>query len=229
MIKYIKNAMFITIILFYGCSNNKTFILKNNPYNLYKKIQISSKQHKYKHGIKLVKILKHYYPYNIYTQKAELNSIYFYYKLKKPKIAINIIKKLIKNKKIDNNIDYIWYMYGLNLKLLHDTYFNIFSRKYAFNRDITNIKMSYKYFNKIVNTYPNSKYSKQVKKNLINLKKNLSKYELNILKYYMERKAYIAAVNRAKKIINHYPNTESYLYAKNVIKIIKNEINLKIK
>ncbi len=42
---------------------------------------------------------------------------------------------------------------------------------------------------------------------MIYLRNRLAQYELHVARYYMERKAYLAAANRAKYVIEHYPKS----------------------
>ena len=42
---------------------------------------------------------------------------------------------------------------------------------------------------------------------MVFLKSRLARYEISIADWYLERDAYIAAINRAKVVLNTYPNT----------------------
>ena len=39
------------------------------------------------------------------------------------------------------------------------------------------------------------------------LRDGLAKYEIHVINYYLKRKAYVAVVNRATYVIQHYQNT----------------------
>ncbi|MCU7856476.1 MAG: outer membrane protein assembly factor BamD, partial [Candidatus Thiodiazotropha sp. (ex Lucinoma borealis)] len=57
--------------------------------------------------------------------------------------------------------------------------------------------------------YPNSKYSADAHQRMLYLRNNLAKYQIHIAKYYMRRGAYLAAANRANRVVTHFQRTDA--------------------
>ena len=61
----------------------------------------------------------------------------------------------------------------------------------------------------LINKFPNSEYSEEASKKLIVLKNILARHEFYVALYYTKTGSHIAAINRSKYIIEHYPNSPS--------------------
>jgi len=61
----------------------------------------------------------------------------------------------------------------------------------------------------LIDKFPNSEYAKEAKNRLVTLRNSLARHELFVAIYYTKKTANIAAINRAKFIIEQYPNTPS--------------------
>ena len=55
--------------------------------------------------------------------------------------------------------------------------------------------------------FPKSKYTPDAIERMKFQRNTLAKHELNIANYYMKRGAFVAAVNRAKYVVENYPQT----------------------
>ena len=55
-------------------------------------------------------------------------------------------------------------------------------------------------FNEVVNKFPNSKYSQDSTDRMTYLMNKIAEYDLHVARYYMKRKAFVAALNRAKNV-----------------------------
>ena len=76
-------------------------------------------------------------------------------------------------------------------------------------RDVKSTLEAYSYFMDLIDTFPNSKYSEDASKKLSSLMNTLARHELYVAIYYTKIDSNIAAVNRAKYIIENYPNSSS--------------------
>jgi outer membrane protein assembly factor BamD len=76
-------------------------------------------------------------------------------------------------------------------------------------RDVQSVHDAYSYFSLLIDTFPNSKYSEEASKKLVVLKNILARHEFYIALYYTSNGSHIAAINRSKYIIEHYPNSPS--------------------
>ncbi|HEX5420659.1 MAG TPA: outer membrane protein assembly factor BamD, partial [Gammaproteobacteria bacterium] len=60
-------------------------------------------------------------------------------------------------------------------------------------------------FQELIRRFPKSQYVADAQKRMVFLRNRLAAYENHVASYYMARGAYVAAVNRAKYAIEHYP------------------------
>ena len=59
----------------------------------------------------------------------------------------------------------------------------------------------------VITAYPDSLYAADARARLIALKNRLSKYDLAVADYYLRRRAWLSAANRAKFVVENYPDT----------------------
>ena len=64
-------------------------------------------------------------------------------------------------------------------------------------------------FARLVERYPASKYSADAQQRMVYLKNRLASYENEVARFYLERDAYVAALNRAKMAIEVYHGADS--------------------
>ncbi len=137
------------------------------------------------------------YPQSEWAPQAALMAAYSYYL---QDYYIDAEAELIRFLKVypkSKNLDYANY-------LLAVTYFEqIVDEK----KDLQSIINAKKYFEIVISTYPNTNYAldSEFKLDLIN--DILASKEMYIGRYYLERKKWIAAINRFKKIIEEYDTT----------------------
>jgi outer membrane protein assembly factor BamD len=74
-------------------------------------------------------------------------------------------------------------------------------------RDQDTTKQSIAAMENIVNNYPKSEYAPDARQKLIEAKDLLAGKEMQIGRYYLERRDYLAAVNRFKTVVTDYQDT----------------------
>jgi outer membrane protein assembly factor BamD len=64
---------------------------------------------------------------------------------------------------------------------------------------------SFSTFQELIRRFPNSEYVPDARQRMVYLRNRLAEYENHVADYYIRRGAYVAAVNRAKYALEHYP------------------------
>jgi outer membrane protein assembly factor BamD len=64
---------------------------------------------------------------------------------------------------------------------------------------------SFSTFQELIRRFPDSRYVEDAGKRMVFLRNRLAGYENYVAQYYIDRGAYVAAVNRAKYALEHYP------------------------
>ena len=65
-------------------------------------------------------------------------------------------------------------------------------------------RASFQSFQQLIERYPNSEYVHDARERMVFLRNRLADYEVHVADYYLRRRAYVAAINRAKFCIENY-------------------------
>jgi len=161
----------------------------------------------------LNKAIKYYerliarFPFGPYTEQSDLELAYAQWKIGKPEDGYSTINRFIKTYPTQKHIDYAYYLRGI---INFDRDRGILD-KYA-NQDMTkrdqgNTLQSFEDFNELVTKFPNSRYTPDARQRMIYLRNMMASSELHVAMFYLRRTAYVAASNRAKAIVETYPQS----------------------
>ncbi|MGL5036259.1 MAG: outer membrane protein assembly factor BamD, partial [Aeromonas sp.] len=75
------------------------------------------------------------------------------------------------------------------------------------DKDPAYARQAFQDFKTLLQNYPNSLYATDARARMISIKNRLAKYDLSVAEYYVKRGALVAAANRAKMVIEGYPDT----------------------
>lgn len=147
------------------------------------------------------------FPFGAYTEQAQLNLAYAQFKDDKPEDAYSTINRFIKTYPTHRHVDYAYYLRGL---INFDRSGGFLERHVGLDmatRDQSNVRQSFDDFGALVNRYPQSRYAPDARQRMIHLRNMMARSDLGIALYYLKRGAYVAASNRAKDIIETYPQS----------------------
>jgi len=147
------------------------------------------------------------FPFGPYTEQAQLNLAYAQYKDDKPDEAYSTINRFIKTYPTHRHVDYAYYLRGL----INFNRSGGFLERYVgldmTQRDQMNVRQSFEDFGALLSRYPQSTYAADARQRMVYLRNQMAQADLNIALYYLKRGAYVAASNRAKTVIESYPQT----------------------
>ncbi len=161
----------------------------------------------YEAAINLYEQLESRYPYGTYAEQAQLEVAYAYYKFNEPESAILAAERFIKLHPNHPRVDYAYYLRGLASYDAEQSFFNRIFRQDPTERDPQAARRAFRYFSELAKKFPDSKYTHDAIERMYQLRDGLAKYELHVARYYIERRAFVAAANRAKYVVEHYPGT----------------------
>ncbi len=174
---------------------------------LYDKAQSNISASNYKQAVEKLENLDSRFPFGAYAEQAQLDLIYAYYRNRDSASAISQADRFIRQHPKHPFVDYAYYMKGLvNFSAEIGFFQEAFSAKLE-ERDAATARQSFRDFSELVKRFPASAYSPDARKRMIYLRNRLAQYEIHVAQYYMKRKAYLAAANRAKYVIEHYPKS----------------------
>ncbi|RME98288.1 MAG: outer membrane protein assembly factor BamD [Alphaproteobacteria bacterium] len=76
-------------------------------------------------------------------------------------------------------------------------------------REVTHAREAYADFGTLLALFPSSQYAPDARKRMLYLRDLLARSELHIADYYMRRRAYVAAANRARYVVETYSRSEA--------------------
>ena len=159
-------------------------------------------------GIEQLEVILAAYPGSKYAIQARLDIAYNLFKRKKYNRAILELNEFIERYPALPSTPYAYYLRGIIAEEKSSSILDDIITDSA-QRDIQSVREAYNYFSLLFNTFPNSKYSEEALKKLVVLKNVLARHEFYVALYYTNNGSHIAAINRSKYIIEHYPNSPS--------------------
>ena len=174
---------------------------------LYRQAQQSLENSNYSQAVDKLRALESRYPFGPFAEQAQLDLVYAYYKNMEPEAARASAERFIRLHPQHPNVDYAYYMRGLasntaDLGLI-ERYVPVDMSK----RDPGQARQSFNEFSELLQRFPDSPYASDARQRMIALRNRLSYYELHVANYYMKRKAYVAAINRGRYIVEHMQGT----------------------
>jgi outer membrane protein assembly factor BamD len=160
-------------------------------------------------AIEKLEQLESRYPFGRFSEQAQLELIFAYYKAGRPEQAKAAADRFIRLHPQHENIDYAYYLRGLTN---FDADTNITDRWLptdSSQRDPGGARDSFNDFSTLTSRYPNSQYAPDARMRMIFLRNQLAAYELHVARYYITRGAFIAAANRGRYVVENYQETPS--------------------
>lgn len=144
------------------------------------------------------------YPFSNEARQAQLDLIYVYYKGRQPEAAIDAAEEFERENPTHPRVDYCLYMKGL---IYFDEAPNILERMFKVDmtqRPPKDTLLAFSTFQELIRRYPDSRYIADATQRMVFLRNRLASYENHVARYYIDRGAYVAAVNRGKYALEHY-------------------------
>ncbi len=137
------------------------------------------------------------YPQSVWAPRSILMAAYAYYSQLYFDDSILELERFLDKYNNHPDTDYAYYL----LAICH--YNQIVDEK----KDLGEIIKARKYFNLLINNYPNTDFAEDASFKLELIEEILASKELYIAKYYLEREKWIPAMNRYKIIVEKYDTT----------------------
>jgi outer membrane protein assembly factor BamD len=196
----------LAMVALSGCGRKDNVVQDaGGPSAIYERGYSAMQASNYPGAIQYFKALESRYPFSPETRQAQLDLVYLYYRSQQPEQAIDAAEQFEKENPTHERIDYCLYMRG---RIYFDQAPNILEK--MFKVDLTerppkDSLRSFNVFQELIRRFPNSEYVPDARQRMTFLRNRLAAYENHVAAYYMKRGAYVAAINRAKYALEHYP------------------------
>jgi outer membrane protein assembly factor BamD len=209
MIRYLTlfvSSIFLTGCFIFGEPTEFDETIGQSPEWIYERAEGFSNQRDYRLTITFLEKLVKRYPDHKLIPSARLNLAYAYYKFGQKELSTSTVNQFITLYPSHPTMDYAYYLKGLNLYQERGM-MNKLTMQDISDRDVNDLKKAFEAFSDLVKKFPNSKYSQDSTDRMTYLMNKIAEYDLHVARYYMKRKAYVAALNRAKNVYTNYPES----------------------
>lgn len=203
---YLRLSLIACLLLLSACASvDSDAINKLSAKKLYLKAHSALNNNNFLMAIEHYEKLEIDHPYSAQTRQAQMDIIYAYYSADEPDTAIAAANRFIKLYPRHERVDYAYYLRArVNFSRTSSTIDRMLNRDPSL-RDPQTAHDSFRDFSELVERFPLSPYSIDARQRMIHLRNYLARHELHVAHYYLELKAYVAAANRSKYIIENYP------------------------
>ncbi|MBI3775710.1 MAG: outer membrane protein assembly factor BamD [Gammaproteobacteria bacterium] len=205
-------AFSLGCILIAGCSStpeekDKDETTEWTAEHFYKEARSALDGGDYETAIKYFEKLETRFPFGRYAQQSQLETAYAYYKSREVDSSVAASDRFIKLHPTHPNVDYAYYLKGLATFQEGPSTAEKMGGKNPTHMDPGLAKRSYDFFGELLKKFPDSKYSPDARQRMVFLRNLLAQHEFDSAQYYLRHGVYVAAANRAKFVVEHYPRT----------------------
>jgi len=175
---------------------------------IYSRAQTSMRNGNWDNAEQHYKRLIAQYPYGAYTEQALMETAYAQFKMGKHEEAISTIDRFIRTYPTHRNIAYLYYLRGLSNSSRDAVFLQRVWKLDASRRDLATPTQAYNDYSIVGERYPNSRYAADARQRMVALRNMFARHELDVALYYLRRGAWVAAANRAKQMLETYPQSE---------------------
>ena len=146
------------------------------------------------------------FPNSKLAPQFKLNLAYAYKEFYREEEAIAMLNKFIRAYPNHPALDYAYYLKGVIL-FRDRGFFKEITLQDISDRDISKLEQSFQALKIMVEQFPNSEYYNDAGNRMTYLMNKIAERELYVARFYMRKKAYLAALNRAKYVLEGYPES----------------------
>ena len=211
-------SIFILSIIISSCSSNEEIpderLLEKEVYD---QAQFRLKEGSYSTAIRSLEALESRFPFGRYAEQAQAELIYAYYMNSQFEASQSAAERFINLHPRHTHSGYAYYMKGLASFTDDSGLFSRYFQSDLAKREVVMAQQSFDELSDFIARYPDSKYVPHAKQRMIYLRNLLAQHEVYVADFYMKRGAYLAAIGRAKYVIEHLPNTPQTPYALSIL------------
>jgi len=204
----LKLVLFIVLLgaFLAGCGGNRSIVdPEAGAEVLYELGTDAADRGDFRSALAYFQTLESRFPFSNVTRQAQLEMVYAYYRNREPESAIDAAEEFERENPTHPRVDYCLYIKGLTH---FDAAPGILERLFRVDmnqRPPKDSVLAFSTFQELLRRFPDSDYGPDARQRMIFLRNRLALYENHVADYYMNRQAYVAAINRAKYALENYP------------------------
>lgn len=202
-------VLLVTAVMLTGCASNEEFDLQANIRDAYIDAQNAVNAGNYRKAVAIFEALQARFPFSEFATQIQLELAYAYYKDRRVDEAIDAADTFLRENPTHPRVDYATYVKGLAYFERDQGWLERVFRKDVNKRPPRDGQLAFSIFSRLVERYPASEYAEDAQQRMVYLKNRLAAYENVVAKFYLERDAYVAALNRVRTALETYHGAES--------------------
>jgi outer membrane protein assembly factor BamD len=208
MTRLITATLVATLLLAGGCARD-TEDTGPGAEALYERGQRLISNGDYVGAVAALEDLETRYPFHPLAKQAQLEEIYAWFRADNIQAAEAAAERFIRENPRHEMVDYAYYLKGI---MFFDEPADILEG--LFNADLSRRPIyfseeSFRNFKIFLERFPDSDYADDARQRMVFLRERLAMFELHVARYYLRRGAWVAAVNRARGVIERYDGTSA--------------------
>lgn len=192
-----------------GCSNKDLDLLTadEDARQLYERASSALNGARFDVAIQHFQSLEARYPFSPYALQGQLDMAYAYFRNNRPEEAISEADRFIRFNPTHPNVDYAYYIKGLSNFSHRKGFLHKWFPRDPSQFDQKALRDAFNDFSQLVRRFPNSPYAPDARQRLVFIRNLLARHEINVANHYLDRKAWVAAANRANNVLQTFHDT----------------------
>ena len=153
------------------------------------------------------------YPFSEEARQARINLMYLYWRNEEPDSAIAAADRFILENPTHPRVDYALYMKGLARFPPDPGPLERLFRHDKHLRPPGQMQSAFNTFAQLVQQHPDSEYVPDARQRMIYLRNRMALHEVRVAEFYVDRDAHVAALNRARVVVENFQETPATLPA----------------
>jgi outer membrane protein assembly factor BamD len=173
----------------------------------YEDAQRSLNASQFDEATRSLQALDTYYPVGPYTEQSQLDLMYSNLRKSDFAGAASVADRFIRLYPNHAQLDYAYYLRGVaNMETGNDGLLRYTNLNQA-HRDTSFLRLAYNNFTDFLKRFPNSRFAPDATQRLRFMVNQFAESEINVARFQIKRHAWMAAVQRARWVIEYYPQT----------------------
>ncbi len=202
-------ALLLLAVLLASCGSNDDDLANNTEERLWELGERSIQVSNWPRAIAIMQQIEAQFPFGRYAAQSQLELVHAYYMNNEPEAARAAADRFIRLYPDHQNIDYAYYMKGMSFYSEDGRILGRYLPTDPSKRDPGKARESFTDFSSLLSLYPNSPYTPDARARMVYLRNLLADYEINVSEFYINRQAYLAALNRARFVVENYQGAPS--------------------
>lgn len=153
------------------------------------------------------------YPFSDEARQAQLELMYVYLRNAQPDSVVSAADRFILENPTHPRVDYALYMKGLARFPPDPGPLESLFRVDMDKRPTGSMQDAFNTFQQLLQQHPNSIYAEDARQRMVYLRNRLAAHEVTVAQFYLDRSAHVAAINRARHVLEVYQETPAVIPA----------------